>query len=133
MKTLDEVIAELEDEGLFADALNYLKEYREKSHQLDIGIAENRRFFEQYGEEMQRIHEIEDEYHDLLLVALKRWTMKVTVEIDDYSKPAQPCIRVHNAWGDGTKVELEIKGERYIVSGEELISAVKRAMVGVLL
>lgn len=26
--TLDEVIAELEDEGLFADALYYLKEYR---------------------------------------------------------------------------------------------------------
>lgn len=47
------------------DALHYLKEYREKSHQLDIGIAENRRFFEQYGEEMQRIHEIEDEYHEL--------------------------------------------------------------------
>ena len=28
MKTLDEVIAELEDEGLFADALHYLKEYK---------------------------------------------------------------------------------------------------------
>ena len=28
MKTLDEVIAELEDEGLFADALHHLKEYR---------------------------------------------------------------------------------------------------------
>jgi len=28
MKTLDEVIAELEDEGLFADALHYLKEYQ---------------------------------------------------------------------------------------------------------
>ncbi len=59
--------------------------------------------------------------------------MKVTCEIKDYSKPAQPCIRVHNAWGDGAKVELEIKGERYIVSGEELISAIKRAMVGTLL
>ena len=59
--------------------------------------------------------------------------MKVTVEINDYSKPAQPCIRVHNAWSDGSKVELEIKGERFTVSGEELISAVKRAMVGVLL
>lgn len=59
--------------------------------------------------------------------------MKVTVEINDYSKPSQPCIRVHNSWHDGAKVELEIKGERYIVSGEELISAVKRAMVGVLL
>ena len=59
--------------------------------------------------------------------------MKVTVEIKDYSNPSQPCIRVHNAWHDGSKVELEVKGERYIVSGEELISAVKRAMVGVLL
>ena len=29
MKTLDEVIAELEDEGLFADALHYLKAYQE--------------------------------------------------------------------------------------------------------
>ena len=28
MRTLDEVIAELEDEGLFADALHYLLEYR---------------------------------------------------------------------------------------------------------
>ena len=59
--------------------------------------------------------------------------MKVTVEINDYSKPSQPCIRVHNSWYDGSKVELEVKGERYIVSGEELISAVKRAMVDVLL
>ena len=28
MRTIDEVIAELEDEGLFADALHYLREYR---------------------------------------------------------------------------------------------------------
>ena len=28
MKTLDEVIDELEDEGLFPDALHYLKEYQ---------------------------------------------------------------------------------------------------------
>ena len=59
--------------------------------------------------------------------------MKVTVEIKDYSQPTQPCIKVHNAWQDGAKVELEVKGERYIVSGEELISAIKRAMVGTLL
>ena len=59
--------------------------------------------------------------------------MKVTVEIKDYSQPTQPCIKVHNAWHDGAKVELEVKGERYIVSGEELISAIKRAMVGTLL
>ena len=59
--------------------------------------------------------------------------MKVTVEINDYSKPAQPCIRVHNAWSDGSKVELEVKGERFTVSAEELISAIQRAKVGVLL
>lgn len=59
--------------------------------------------------------------------------MKVTVEINDYSKPAQPCIRVHNAWSDGSKVELEVKGERYTVSADELISAIKRATVGVML
>jgi hypothetical protein len=59
--------------------------------------------------------------------------MKVTVEINDYSKPTQPCIRVHNAWSDGSKVELEVKGERFTVSAEELISAIQRAKVGVLL
>ena len=59
--------------------------------------------------------------------------MKVTVEIRDYSKPAQPCIRVHNAYNDGSKVELEIKGERFTVSAEELISAIQKAKVGVLL
>lgn len=59
--------------------------------------------------------------------------MKVTVEINDYSNPAQPCIKVHNAWSDGSKVELEIKGERFTVSAEELISAIQRAKVGVLL
>ena len=53
--------------------------------------------------------------------------MKVTVEIKDYSNPAQPCIRVHNAWAKPEMVELEINGERYTVSSEELISAVKRA------
>lgn len=59
--------------------------------------------------------------------------MKVTCEIEDYSNPAQPCIRVHNAWHDGSKVEVEIKGERYTVSADELISAIKRATVGVML
>lgn len=53
--------------------------------------------------------------------------MKVTCEINDYSKPAQPCIKIHNAWGDSGKVELEIKGERYVVKADELISAVIRA------
>ena len=52
--------------------------------------------------------------------------MKVTAEIMDYSNPAKPQIKVHNAWGDSSKVELEVEGERYTVSAEELISAIKR-------
>ena len=53
--------------------------------------------------------------------------MKVTCEINDYSNPAKPNIKVHNAWNDSTKVELEIDGIRYTVNSEELISAIKRA------
>ena len=56
--------------------------------------------------------------------------MKVTVEIKDYSQPSKPCIRVHNSWCDGEKVELQIKDEYYTVSADELISAIKRATVG---
>lgn len=55
--------------------------------------------------------------------------MKITVQIEDYSNPAQPQIRVHNSWSDGEKVEIEINGERYTVNGNELISAVKRCML----
>ena len=57
--------------------------------------------------------------------------MTVTCEIDDYSNPAQPRIRVHNSWHDGIKVELEVNGERYTVNAEELISAVNRATLNV--
>ena len=57
--------------------------------------------------------------------------MKVTCEINDYSNPAKPQIKVHNAWADGRKVELEVNGERYKVNGEELISAVKKCMLDV--
>ena len=57
--------------------------------------------------------------------------MRVTCEIDDYSRPTMPCIRIHNSWCDESKVELEVKGERYTVDAEELISAVKRAKIGV--
>lgn len=54
--------------------------------------------------------------------------MKVTVEINDYSEPAKPAIRVHNHWNSGKMVELEVNGERYTVSGEELRAAVSRCM-----
>ena len=51
--------------------------------------------------------------------------MKVTCEINDCSNLA--AIRIHNAWGESGKVELEINDERYTVVASELISAVKRA------
>lgn len=53
--------------------------------------------------------------------------MKVTCEIKDYSNPIKPSIKIHNAWADHGKVELEVNGERYTVVADELISAVKRA------
>lgn len=56
--------------------------------------------------------------------------MKVTVEINDYSNPAKAPIKVHSAWSDSNKVELEIDGVRYKVVAEELISAIKRANLG---
>ena len=52
--------------------------------------------------------------------------MKVTAENTDYSNPVKSQIKVHNAWGDSSKVELEVNGERYTVNAEELISAIKR-------
>lgn len=57
--------------------------------------------------------------------------MKVTIEIRDYSSPAQPCIKVHSAWNSGDLVELDVEGKRYVVDAEELISAVKRAKLNV--
>lgn len=55
--------------------------------------------------------------------------MKVTIELTDHTTPAKPSIRIHNGWADGEKVELEIDGERYVVDGQELISAVQRALL----
>ena len=53
--------------------------------------------------------------------------MKVTCEINDYSNPAKPNIRIHNAWNRDGFIELEVNGERYVVSAAELKSAVERA------
>lgn len=53
--------------------------------------------------------------------------MKVTCEIKDYSNPAQQNIRIHNAWNDSGKVEIEVGGKRYKVVADEIISAIKRA------
>lgn len=53
--------------------------------------------------------------------------MKVTCMINDYSNPAQPCIRIHNAWEHPERVTLEVGDKQYTVSSQELISAIKRA------
>lgn len=53
--------------------------------------------------------------------------MKVTCEITDYSNPAKPNIKIHNAWDNDGRIELEVNGERYVVSAAELKSAVERA------
>ena len=55
--------------------------------------------------------------------------MKVTCEIKDYSNPAKPNIRIHSAWNDGDKVEIEINDERYTVVADEMISAIERCKI----
>ena len=57
--------------------------------------------------------------------------MNVTCEINDYSTPAMPPIRVHDvSWNHCDMVELEIDGKRYTVDADELISAVQKAKLG---
>lgn len=57
--------------------------------------------------------------------------MNITCEINDYSKPAQPKIRVHNSWNyKDTMVELEVDGKRYTIKGRELISAINKCLLG---
>jgi len=55
--------------------------------------------------------------------------MKVTIEINDYSNPAKPNIRVHSAWCDGNKAVLEVDGKKYTVIADELISALKKVQL----
>ena len=53
--------------------------------------------------------------------------MRVTIEVQDYSNPAMPSIRIHNAWNRAGFVEVEVDGKRYTVNAKELTSAVDRA------
>ena len=55
--------------------------------------------------------------------------MNVTCEINDYSNPSQPKIRVHNAWCFSDMVELEVEGKRYTVKGTELIGAIHKCLL----
>lgn len=55
--------------------------------------------------------------------------MKVTVEVEDYSNPRMPNIKVHNSWNCGDAVEIEVEGKRYTVIADEMIEAIEKAMV----
>ena len=56
--------------------------------------------------------------------------MNVTCEINDYSNPSQPKIKVHNAWCYSDEmVELEVEGKRYTVKGTELIGAIHKCLL----
>lgn len=57
--------------------------------------------------------------------------MKVTCEINDYSNPEKPNIRVHSSWSYARKVELEVNRERYVVDSEELKSAINKATLDI--
>ena len=53
--------------------------------------------------------------------------MTVLVKLDDYSKPAQPSIRVRSHWNSNTYVELLIDDKCYTVSAEQLKRAIQNA------
>ena len=54
--------------------------------------------------------------------------IKVTCQLEDYSSPVMPCIKVHNNWISKRLVELEVDGKRYTVDGRDLITAVENCM-----
>ena len=54
--------------------------------------------------------------------------IKVTCQINDYSNPAQPSIKVHAHWNESKMVVIEIDGKEYTVSGKELKIAIDNAM-----
>lgn len=54
MKTLDEVITELEDEGVFPDALHYLKEYRSDKAMWEADRKGYLNWIEQYKEAREK-------------------------------------------------------------------------------
>ena len=54
--------------------------------------------------------------------------IKVTCQLEDYSSPAMPNIKVHNNWCTKKNVELEVDGKRYTVNGQDLIQAVQNCM-----
>lgn len=54
--------------------------------------------------------------------------VRVTCEINDYSEPRKPSMRIHSHWNSNSFVELEINGEKYTVDGKELKIAIDNCM-----
>ena len=65
MKTLDEVIEELEDEGLFADALHYLRAYRENQQAYVENSQKAEEARERYLEAVKNCELAENRYRRL--------------------------------------------------------------------
>jgi len=54
--------------------------------------------------------------------------IKVTSQLTDYSQPAQPSIKIHNHHINNGLIEIEIEEKRYVISGYDLIKAIRNAM-----
>ena len=54
--------------------------------------------------------------------------IKNTSQINTYNEPAKPSLKIHNHWNQREFVELEIEGERLVVSGLELKQAIDNCM-----
>ena len=54
--------------------------------------------------------------------------IKVSCQLEDYSDPPKMPVRVHAHWLTKNNVELEVAGEKYVVNGRDLITAVQNCM-----
>ena len=54
--------------------------------------------------------------------------IKNTSQINTYNEPAKPSLKIHSHWNRREFVELEIEGERLVVSGLELKQAIDNCM-----
>ena len=50
--------------------------------------------------------------------------IKVSCEVQNYDNPSKQDLFVHNHWNDDRMVVLEINGERFTVSAEDLQKAI---------
>lgn len=54
--------------------------------------------------------------------------VRVTCEVDTCNDTAKPSIRIHNHRNRNDCVELEVDGNRYVVSGKEMKIAIDNCM-----